>query len=354
MLSSAVLVYAGLRPKAPYPCNISAQEFRVPKTPSISVVIVNWNAGKYLARCLAALGNQTLSPEKIIVVDNASSDGSADLVAREFPRVTLLRQNHNLGFAAANNLAVTGFTDSTWVALLNPDAFPAPRWLEALAGAMNAFPDCSFFGSHMLKALEPERVDGTGDCYHVSGLVWRRDRGKPTAQIHDRRGEIFAPCAAAACYRREAFLEVGGFDEDYFCYLEDIDLGFRLRLAGHRCRYVADAIVHHVGSGLTGTRSDFSTYHGHRNLVWCYVRNMPAPLFWLYLPQHLFINVLSLLVLTARGQGKTVLRAKRDAIRGLPLALRKRRRQQRAIHVDPWRLRQCMETGWRAFFQHRG
>jgi hypothetical protein len=109
-----------------------------------------------------------------------------------------------------------------------------------------------------------------------------------------------------------------------------------------------------VGSGLTGKRSDFSTYHGHRNLVWCFVRNMPNPLFWLYLPQHLLLNLLSVGVLTLRGQGKTVCHAKWDALRGLPNALRKRRRQQRQSTVDPWRLRRLMETGWRSFFRHRG
>ena len=95
----------------------------------------------------------------------------------------------------------------------------------------------------MLRAHDPHRVDGTGDCYHVSGLVWRRDRGILAASAHNESGEIFSPCAAAALYRREAFLEIGGFDEDFFCYLEDVDLGFRLRLQGHRCRYVANATV---------------------------------------------------------------------------------------------------------------
>ena len=103
-------------------------------------------------------------------------------------------------------------------------------------------------------------------------------------------GEIFAPCAAAALYRRAAFLEAGGFDEHFFCYMEDVDLGFRLRLLGYRCGYAPAAIVHHVGSGTTGARSPFTVYHGHRNLVWTYVKNMPTPWFWLYLPCLLYTS----------------------------------------------------------------
>jgi GT2 family glycosyltransferase len=319
-----------------------------------SVIIVNWNGGRYLGQCLRALQAQTRAPERIIVVDNASTDGSAESIVREFPQITVIRNQDNLGFAAANNLAIRHVAPSAWVALLNPDAFPAPDWLEALERATHEFPECSFFGSRMLRANEPQRSDGTGDCYHVSGLVWRRDRETPVARAHAVADEIFSPCAAAALYRRDAILEVGGFDEDFFCYLEDVDLGFRLRLAGHRCRYVPNATVYHVGSGLTGRHSDFSVYHGHRNLVWCYVRNMPGPLFWLYLPQHLLLNALTLVLLTARGQGKTVARAKWDALKGLPRALRKRRQQQRKTVANPWQLRRLMESGWRSFSRHRG
>jgi GT2 family glycosyltransferase len=321
---------------------------------SVGVVIVNWNGGQYLERCLAALRDQTLAPDQIIVVDNASTDGSPEKLARNFPNVTLIRLKNNLGFAAANNLAVRDYANTHWVALLNPDAFAAPDWLETLLRTAEAHPEYGFFGSCMLRAEQPTQLDGTGDCYHVSGVVWRRDRGVPVESGHRRAGEIFAPCAAAALYRRDIFLAAGGFDEDFFCYVEDVDLGFRLRLAGQRCLYAAAAIVYHVGSGLTGKQSDFSTYHGHRNLIWCFVRNMPTPLFWIYLPQHLLLNLLSVLALTLRGQGAIVLRAKRDALRGLSGALRKRRRQQRAIAVNPWRLRRLMETGWSSFFRHRG
>ncbi len=98
--------------------------------------------------------------------------------------------------------------------------------------------------------------------------------------------EVFSACAAAALYRRDVFEALGGLDEDFFCYMEDVDLGFRLRLAGWGCTYVPTAVVHHVGSATSGRRSHFTTYHGHRNLVWVFFKNMPGALLWLYLPQH--------------------------------------------------------------------
>jgi GT2 family glycosyltransferase len=120
-------------------------------------------------------------------------------------------------------------------------------------------------------------------------------------------------------------LEVGGFDEDYFCYVEDVDLGFRLRLTGHKAMYVPDAVVYHVGSGTTGGQhSDFAVYHGHRNVVWTFVKNMPGVLFWLMLPLHVLMNLVSILWFALQGRGGVILRAKRDALLGLPTMWRKR------------------------------
>lgn len=307
-------------------------------------MIVNANAGAYLERTLAALGRQSLAPARIILIDNASTDGSVDGVEERHPGVEVIRLGDNLGFAAGNNLGVTAAEDCQWVALLNPDAFAEPDWLERLMQSAAANPRYSFFGSRMLSASRGARIDGTGDVYHVSGLAWRRDHGRPTT-IAPPAGEIFSPCAASALYRRDAFLEVGGFDERFFCYFEDSDLSFRLRLAGHRCLYVPDAVVHHVGSVTAGRQSDFTLYHSHRNLVWTYAKNMPAPLVWLYLPQHLLVNVVSLLSFSLRGHGRALLTSKWDAIRELPAILAERKRIQRGRKVGTRELRALMASG---------
>lgn len=310
--------------------------------PKVTVLIVNWNGEVFLERCLAALINQTVKPHEIILVDNASLDGSLE-IARRFPSVRLIAQAQNTGFARGNNLVIDAASDeSEWIALLNPDAFAEPRWLEALLAAAESHPEFDVFGSKLVNAADSSLLDGTGDAYHISGLAWRTAHGVPVATLGESGGEIFSPCAAAALYRRSALLDVGGFDEDFFCYAEDVDLGFRLRLAGYRCLYVPQSVAHHVGSGTTGGQhSDFSVYHGHRNLVWMFVKDMPGLLFWLLLPLHVVLNLVSIVWFALRGQGRVILRAKWDAVLGLPKMWRKRQQIQAARVAsvgDIWRV----------------
>lgn len=295
----------------------------------VTVIIVNWNGGKFLQKCLAALMNQTVKPHEIILVDNASSDHSIE-IAQRFPSVRLIALDFNSGFAKGNNIAISAASEqSEWIALLNPDAFPEPRWLEELLIAAQSIPGFDTFGSKLLSAESPHLLDGTGDAFHISGKVWRMNRGALLSTLSENAREIFSPCAAAALYRRQALTEAGGFDEDYFCYVEDVDLGFRLRLKGYRCLYVPKSVVHHIGSGTTGGQhSDFSVYHGHRNLVWTFVKNMPGIVFWLLLPLHLLLNLLTILRFTMRGRCSVVLKSKRDALLGLPKMWRKRQKIQ--------------------------
>ncbi|MBZ0072522.1 MAG: glycosyltransferase family 2 protein [Burkholderiaceae bacterium] len=307
---------------------------------SVTVVIVNWNGGDLLDQCLRHLLRQSRSPRRILIMDNGSTDGSADRI-RDTAEVDVQFVGANLGFARANNLALKE-CDTDFVALLNPDAFPDRDWLENLLHAARTHPDVAAFGSRQMVHGTENTLDGIGDVYHFSGLIWRDGHGRPHSEADDVDGEIFSPCAGAALYRRDALLEVGGFDEDYFCYVEDVDLGFRLRLAGYKSMYVADAVVYHVGSACSGGQhSDFAVYYGHRNLVWAFVKNMPGTLFWILLPVHLLLNVVTLIHFTLHGQGAVMLRAKRDALKGIPSAWRKRRgvqAQRRASVRDIWRV----------------
>jgi GT2 family glycosyltransferase len=311
----------------------------------VAVVIVNLNGGELLVRALDALAAQTLAPARVIVVDNASTDGSADRLEERLPGTEVIRLRENVGFAAGNNIGVAAADDCEWVALLNPDAFPEPRWLATLLAAAEANPEFTFFGSRLLRAGAPEELDGSGDVLHVSGMAWRRNHGDPAAGTALESEEVFSPCAAAALYLRDAFVGVGGFDEMYFCYFEDTDLSFRLRLAGHRCLYVPGAVVHHVGSAIAGVESDFTIYHSFRNLIWTWVKNTPRPLLWLYLPQHLLVNGLLLAAFAVRGRPGVILRAQRDAVRGLPRVLRERRLVQHMRRVESRELRRVMARG---------
>ncbi len=314
---------------------------------STAIIIVNFNAGEYLLRCLNAVKAQTVAASRVIVVDNNSSDHSISAAKQAHPWVEYVELQHNTGFAAANNAAVAIAEDVQWVALLNPDAFVESDWLEQLLVAAQKQPDQVFFASKLISDYPNQLVDGLGDCYHQSGLVWRIKHGAKLQNLEQSQLPVFSPCAAAALYSRAVFKDLGGFDEDYFCYIEDIDLVFRMRLAGYQGGYVPEAVATHIGSAITQKESDFSVYHGHRNLVWTYAKNMPAGLLFKTLPQHILLNLFSLLYYTLKGRPKVIFKAKWHAIKGLSAQLAKRRRIQQAVDTEITRqINSVMADGW--------
>ncbi len=312
----------------------------------LSVILVTWNSSAYLAQCLACLAAQAIKDFEIIIVDNGSKDDSIDGLKSRWPGLTLRieRLDQNLGFAVANNIG-SRLAHGKWLALLNADAFPEPDWLEQLLRAADHNPEFTFFASRQIQANTPELLDGTGDSYHVSGLAWRQNYNHPASKYGIQSCEVFSVCAAAALYSRDDFIKVGGFDEDYFSYFEDVDLSFRLRLSGGKCLYIPEAVVQHIGSASTGKRSDYSVYYGYRNLIWTFIKNMPAPLFWLFLPLHIGTLFFFVIYLTIRGQGQVIIKAIFDAMRGLPIALRKRKIIQKNVKIRAGDLLKVMSTG---------
>ncbi len=263
--------------------------------PSITVVVVNYNGGDYLRGCLRSLAEQTFRDFETIVIDNASSDGSLERIVEQPDRVTILRQDSNLGFAAANNLGARAGRGE-WLALLNPDAEADPGWLAALMQAVAERPTHRMVASLQISLHDLSVLDGAGDCYLAYGYAWRGGFGHPVSTAPGA-GDCFAPCGAAALYPRETFLDAGGFDERYFCYHEDVDIAFRLRLLGERCQFAPAARVRHAGSAIAGRASRFSVFHGVRNGVWTYVKNMPGGLLLATSP----VWALGALALLARG-----------------------------------------------------
>jgi GT2 family glycosyltransferase len=282
-----------------------------------------------------------------VIIDNGSTDSGLLDLNRKYPELDLSIKHleSNQGFAVANNIGVR-LAHGKWLALLNSDAFPEPDWLEKLLQAAEDNPDFTSFSSRQIQANHPEFLDGAGDAYHVSGLAWRIGLGYPSDQYGLDSKELFSPCAAAAMYLREAFLEVGGFDEDFFSYFEDIDLGFRLQLRGYRCLYVPGAVVHHIGSATFGERSDFAFYYSHRNLILTFVKNMPSAMFWRYLPAHFIANLIYVAYYTVRGRGRVLWHAKYDALKELPKFIRKRREIHKHLRASASDLMRVMQHGW--------
>ena len=305
--------------------------------PNVGIVIINWNSFEVLCKCLAAIKKQTYAPKQVIVIDNNSDCAIDELDCATPENTRYIRLDENTGFAHANNLGVSELDECDYIALINPDAFLWPDWLEQMLSAAERRRDYSFFASVSVMSDNHEYLDGVGDIYHISGIGWRRGYGRRLSSTEITESEVFAPCAAAAMYSKAAWEDVGGFDEDFFCYFEDVDLAFRMRLMGYRCLLVPKAIAYHVGSVTSGGhRSNFSVYYGHRNLVWAYIKNMPGYAFWLFFPVHIIMNVLAIIRFIPTGQWRLVLSAKIDAINGLGKVWKKRHliQSRRKIRVS--------------------
>lgn len=307
-------------------CVDDAHSRGTPLAPTVTVAIVAYQSGDYLQACVDALARQTFPDFEAVIADNASTDGSVERLRLPDARFRVRNMGGNLGFAAGNN-RVAFDSGAKWFATLNPDAQAEPAWLEQLLAAAGRHPDASSVGSTQIALDQPDQLDGAGDVWHAAGVAWRARYGR-SAELVPAEDETFAACGAAALYDRAMFCALGGFDEDYFCYAEDVDMGFRLRLAGRTVVQAPLAVVRHAGSGVSGRTSEFTIFHGHRNRVWTFLKDTPTALLWWVWPYHLAMNVVVLLPMIGQGRGGTVLRAYAAALAGLRGVWRKRRQVQ--------------------------
>jgi glycosyltransferase involved in cell wall biosynthesis len=188
-----------------------------------AVVIPNWNGRHWLPGCLASLAAQQLPPAEVIVVDNGSADGSLEYLAAEHPSVRVLALAHTTGFAHAANRGIEAAATEA-VALINTDIELDPDWLARMTAALDAHPASAGMACKMVALADPAEIYDAGDILRRDGACEQRGRFMRDAGSYDTPGEVFGACAGAALFRREAVLSVGGFDERFFAYLEDIDL----------------------------------------------------------------------------------------------------------------------------------
>lgn len=297
------------------------------EAPFFSVIIVNYNGGKYLQMAVDSLTRQTFRNFETWIVDNDSKDGSMELLdLTQLEHAQVIMVGRNSGFAEGNNIAARR-ANGRWIALLNCDAIAEPDWLEQIANAIKAYPETAMFACTQLRMDDPTVMDGAGDGYTAYGFAWRGGYLRPDSE-RPPLGECFGPCGASAIYRRDAFLSLGGFEERYFCYMEDVDIAFRLRLKGEHCLFLPDAVVHHKGGGLAGERSEFSVVHGARNRLWTYLGNMPAALLWLTLPVHILLTLYLLIWYAGRPYGRYVWSGTKEGL-GRAFNFRKERKSLR-------------------------
>jgi GT2 family glycosyltransferase len=276
-----------------------------------------------------------MSDFEAVIVDNASMIHPISGLRLPDERFQIRHAGDNIGFAAGTNLGTKG-SATPWIATLNPDTRPRPDWLAELRAATERYKWATMFGSTQLAMDDPEIVDGFGDVLSAFGSAWRSGNGRSVRELPESDCEVFSPCAAAALYATPPFEREGGFDEIFFCYLEDMDLGFRLRLRGERCVQVRRAEVLHAGSAISGHLSEFSVFHSYRNRVWLFAKNAPWPLLPLILLLQSAAIALSLAQPQARHYRRAALQGVWAGVKGLPRALQNRARVQRSRVASTW------------------
>ncbi len=301
--------------------------------PRWSVIIPTWNGRHLLQEALAGLDAQTLRDFEVVVVDDHSDDDTAAWLRAQRPADRLIELSQRRGLAAALNRGIAAARGG-FIALLNNDAVPDPAWLRALDQAFTQAPSASFLASRIRLYDDPGRLHAAGDTYAENGLPGNRGVWQPDGPPYTAPCEVFGACAAAAAYRRELFDDVGVFDEDLVMYCEDVDLDWRAQLAGHRCRYVPDAIVRHRLSATAG--GVVASYLVARNRPLVAVMNLPAFVWrrswWRIAGAQLRLAAAALRAV--RGQAaRATLAGQLAASRRLFAAWRKRARRQRARRV---------------------
>lgn len=322
--------------------------------------MVNWNRRELLRACLTSLARQKAASFEVILVDNGSRDASLEMVEAEFAAepafpLRVIANSENRGFCAANNQGI-GAARGAFVALLNNDAEADPGWLAALRGAFDGQPEVGMAASKILVHEEPGRIDKAGHLIYLDGQNRGRGSGEPDLGQYEELEETLWPDGCAAMYRRELLEQVGGFDEDFFAYADDAELGLRARIAGWRCLYVPDAVVRHHRGATLGISSARRLELIERNRVLLAAKLFPWSLLWLN-PVYYLARLAAGVWAAARDRGEigrfpglhgklraglALLKGDLAALRLLPRILRKRREVRKFRKLTPRQVRELI------------
>jgi GT2 family glycosyltransferase len=301
--------------------------------PRTSIVIPNLNGRRFLGPCLEAVAAQTDPDFETIVVDNGSDDGSAAFVRDRFPHARVLELGSNRGFAGAMNAGIAA-SEGELVAFLNNDAEPRPAWVQELRRCLERHPRAAAATSKLVSSEAPGRLDGAGDGLTPSFLPFVRGHGEADDGRYDEEIEVFSASGTASLWRGHVLRALGGFDERFFAYYEDVDLSFRARLLGHECWYAPRAVAAHRRGATAGADLRFTLHHPARNRWFFLLRNAPATLLLRH-PLGLLAGEAFWWLRALRSRSpRTLLRAYGEVLRSLRPLLRERRELQRSRLVS--------------------
>lgn len=295
----------------------------------VSFIVVNWNGVNHLEECLNAICSQTITGSEIIVVDNASTDNSLEIINNLFPNVLVIKLTRNMGFTGGN---IEGLKKCTgdFIALVNNDAVLSPVWLERMLYHLEEDSRIGICSSKIL-VYGTNRVDSVGESFTTAFTVTRPGEGEDGDIFKETR---FVPgaCAAAVIYRKEMLGEIGFFDDDFFLNHEDNDLSIRAWLAGWKCKFVPDAVAYHKVSSSIGILTDIAVYHFSRNSEWIWIKNVPIKTMLKYLPQRIIYEIAALVYYClVINKWRPYIKGKVDALLNLPKMLKKRAQIQKLI-----------------------
>lgn len=240
----------------------------------VTVVIPNYNGIKYIRDCMDSLRRQNYESFEVLVIDNASKDGSLEILKQEYPEARIIALEENTGFCYAVNLGIRE-SNTPYVILLNNDTIVKTDFIAALVRAIEEQEDIFSVSAQMLSMEDENILDGAGDGYNILGWAYARGKGQ-AADKFSKKTEVFSACGGAAIYRKSIIEQIGYFDENHFAYLEDVDIGYRARIYGYRNMYEPDAKVIHAGSAVSGSRyNEFKTKLASANNAYVVVKNLP-------------------------------------------------------------------------------
>ncbi|MDO4965233.1 MAG: glycosyltransferase family 2 protein [Lachnospiraceae bacterium] len=273
----------------------------------VSVIIPNYNGIEYIDECLLSLRNQSYKDFDIIVVDNKSTDSSADKIESDYPEVKLVRLEDNYGFSRAANEGLIRTKNSEFVILLNADTKAEPDFVKELVNAIEGNEKIFSVASKMIQLDRNDRYDGAGDLYCCLGWAYAIGKDMKIGK-YEKECNVFSACAGACIYRRAIFEQIGYFDEYHFMYLEDVDIGYRARIMGYINRYTPKAVVYHAGSGITGSRyNPFKVRIAARNSWYVIYKNMPLLQIIINLPFFIIGFSIKALFFIIKGYGREYL-----------------------------------------------
>jgi len=259
----------------------------------VTVIIPSWNGKDLLGPCLASLYHQEFQDFVTIVVDNGSTDESVPFVKEHFPQVRVISFENNTGFSAAVNAGITA-AESPYIALLNNDTEVHPLWLKELVEALEADPKAGSAASKILFFSDPTSVNSAGDEFSFFGVAYQRRLRPGDYDLFNEPRYVFSACGAAALYCKELFETIGLFDETFFAYHEDVDLGFRAQLADYRCLFAPEAIVNHKYHRTLSKGSSHWFYLRERNKYFVMIKNLPITILLICSPLIVAYEVICL------------------------------------------------------------